>query len=486
VNAPTSTTAWRSAQVIARYEWRLLWRDYAYWVTVGLLMTATIGGWYTGRAWASGQQRLVATLLQEQQRRLDDLQARIDRERTELIAKGTPLTPVRFGLRHATTIGHYSGQRWMVQPAWPTAPLALGELDLQPLGYLASVDRWQGQTREQFTSPLWLRFVRFDVQFVVAYLFPLGLMLVSGAIVSAEREHGTLQLRLSQGARLARLSFGRLAMRGGLASVLVGVLTACLILSSGGSFAQLLVWQVGFVGYALFWLALIAWVDAGTRSVAANLLTCTGLWIVLLFVLPALVRSVADSVRPLPSRAAFERAQREAYQQTWNGRNEEILEAFYQAHPEIPRERDEKGGLERYAIFQMRALELIRDTLLPLEQKMDEDARRHRQLLYQSRFVSPLFLLHDVSTTAAGTDLARLEHFRAHRDRFLQRWENYYASRIYTREPIEDLRQTPTFAYEEPPLSRQLPSLFRSVAGLVVPGAVLIALALSRFRRYAP
>lgn len=476
--------AWAAAYRIGRFEWRLVRRDRAVWLTIAVLLIASLAAWSTARTWMTDRERLVTTLLHEQERRLDDLQARIDQERRRHVAEGIPLAPVKFGLRHATTIGHYSGQRWVVQPMSPTTPLALGELDLQPLGDMASVDRWQGQSRAQFTSPLWLRFVRFDIFLVVAYLLPLGLMLLCGGIVSAEKEQGTLQLRLTQGGRLSTLSLGRLALRGGLATLLVALVVGGLVWHGGGSIAQLLLWEAGLVSYALFWLSLIAWVDAGGYSVAANLLTGIVLWIVLLFVVPGLVRTVVDAVRPLPSRAAFERAHREAYEATWNNRNEEILNAFYAAHPEIPRDRDERGGLERFAIFQMRALELMRDTLLPLEASLDETARRHRRLIQDARFLSPLLLLHDVATTAAGTDIARVEDFWQQRERFLQQWDDYYVTRIYTREPIDDLTRTPTFEYQEPGLRRRLAALSASLAGLLVPALALVGWSARRYRQY--
>lgn len=315
------------------YECRLVYRDPAVWVLAVTLVALTAGGWILASRWTAAHGHLVDTLLREQDLRLRDLQTRIDRERAGLLEKGAPLAPVLFGSRHATSIGHYSGNRWMVQPLLPTAPLALGEADLQPLGVLASVDRWQGQHREQYSSPLWQRFVRFDVNFVVGYLAPLVVIVLCAGVVAGEREGGTLLLRLVQGGGLASVGVGRALLRGALIAGLVVTTVVGLQVASSGAMettgmVRLVIWSTGVVTYLGFWLALIVWVDSRAQGVAVNLLTCTGLWVVLVFVVPAAVTVVADVVHPIASRAEFERARRHAYQEAWSLSNDEVLKAF--------------------------------------------------------------------------------------------------------------------------------------------------------------
>lgn len=485
----SGTPTYRSGRArVAAYECLMVWRDPAVWVTLAVLLAMTATGWSAARYWMASQERLTSTLLDEQAIRLRDMQERMDRERETQTKKGAPLTPVLFGSRHATSIGHYSGQRWMVQPMLPTAPLALGEVDLQPLGYLASVDRWQGQQQGQFSSPQWQRFVRFDVYFVVGYLLPLALIVLCAGALSTEREHRTLSLRLTQGSRPWATGLGRVALRGGLLTLLIAVSVPAMVWWGdgivNGTIVRLLLWEGGLVAYVLFWLSIIAWVDSRGHSIAANLLICAGLWIVLLFIAPGLVSMAAGAAYPVQSRADFERARREAYQETWSHPNDAVLDAFYAAHPEIPPDRDAKGGLERYAIFQMRTLEMMRETLLPLEAALDETARRNRDLAHRLRFASPLLLLHDLSTTAAGTDMARVEDFWQQRDRFSKEWDAFYITRIYTREPIEDLGAAPAFVYREPPVAARAAALLTSFAGLLLPGLALGTLAIGGFKRF--
>lgn len=472
---------------VLRLEWLMLRREPAMWVLVAAVVALTVAAWQATRLGLDEQERLVRTLRHEEQLRLDDMQTRIDREREDLRAKGQPLSPALFGARHATSIGHYSGGRWMVLPLLPTTPLAAGELDLQPLGHLASVDRWQGQQEAQFSSPLWQRMVRFDLQFVTAYLLPLVLIVLCAGTVAGERERGTLRLHLSQGGGMSGVGVGRVVLRGAILTAALAGTTLILCAIDGrlhpGLAPRLGLWAAGLVAYTAFWLAIIVCIDAFAKTVSLNLLAGLTAWVVVSFVTPAVVTMVADAVHPLRPRTDLERQRRQAYQETWSLKNDDVLAAFYAAHPEIPADRDKPGGLERYGIYQMRLLEMMRERLLPLEGEYDDAAARRRVFVSRLRFLSPLLMWHDVATTAAGTDPARVDEFRDQRLKFLDRWDAFYVTRIYTREPIDDLRQTPAFTYVEPALGRRVAALSASLAGLAVPATLLFVLAAGAFRR---
>jgi ABC-2 type transport system permease protein len=179
----------------------------------------------------------------------------------------------------------------MVQPLLPTTPLALGEVDLQPIGYLASVDRWQGQARAEPSSPLWQRLPRFDVFFVIAYLLPLAIFVTCAGAIASERESGTLPLCRAQGATVAALGFGRVALRAGLLLTLtLAVVASCAVMDgrvTAASLPYLAIWMAGCVAYAAVWVALVLWVDSWRQSTGVNLLVCAGAWLLLLLVAPA-------------------------------------------------------------------------------------------------------------------------------------------------------------------------------------------------------
>jgi hypothetical protein len=480
--------SWQRRRAIAWYECVLVVRDATMWLSIAALVVAIVAAWMSGSGWLDTQRALIETLAREERVRLADLQRLVDREVEKAQVAGQASALVPFNVRHATYAGHYMGQRWMVLPILQAAALALGESDLQPGTALASLDRWQGQDRGEFASPAWLRLPRFDLFFATAYLLPLALILTCTAAVSAEREHRTLHLRLTQGTRPWTLGIGRVLMRGGLVTASGGAAVAVLMLMRGGAdgdtLARLAVWEVSLAAYAACWLAVIAWIDAGGRSIAANLLMASGAWILLLFVLPGAVTTFAELRHPVNSRAELERTRREAYQETWNGRNEEILRAFYAAHPEIPPDRDPRGSLERYAVFQMRALELIREEVRPIETTLDTRARAYRESLHASRYASPLLLFYDLSTTAAGTDEARREDFRAQRERFLAEWDDFYATRIYQRIAVDDLSRTPAFRYQETGLKARAGNIAASLAALFGLTAIMLTAAFQRYRHF--
>src|ERR671915_2032979 len=141
--------------------------------------------------------------------------------------------------------------------------------------------------------------------------------------------------------------------------------------------------------------------------------------------------------------------------------------AGWRRSPGSTPEGDPRGSNERYAVFQMRALELIQEEVRPIEARLDARAHAYRESIHATRFASPLLLFYDLATTAAGTDEARREDFRAQRERFLAEWDDFYARRIYLRIAVDDLSRTPTFRYQEPGLKARASAIAASLAALL-------------------
>lgn len=127
------------------------------------------------------------------------------------------------------------------------------------------------------------------------------------------------------------------------------------------------------------------------------------------------------------------------------------MKAFYAARPEIPPERDPPGSNERYGIYQMRLLEIMRERLLPLEATFDRRAADYRGFIEDARFGSPLLLFHDLSTSAAGTHTARLEDFPSADPGVLRCVGCVFRGAHLSR--ARGPHSTPTFKFSEPPFT---------------------------------
>lgn len=186
--------------------------------------------------------------------------------------------------------------------------MALGQADLLPSYYRVTYgSRVNFMFDGEIENPWNLLSGRFDLAFVITYLLPLLILASSYNLLSAEREHGTLRLLLSQPLSVRTLVLGKVVTRvcallGTLVVVPVLVLLLTRPETRGGDLASLGMWAMLVGAYGLFWLGLAVAVNAYGRSSAANALVLVGAWVLFVLVVPMLLNLGVGIVRSAPSR----------------------------------------------------------------------------------------------------------------------------------------------------------------------------------------
>ena len=248
------------------HEWRGLRADHTLWLLTGVFVFLASYGIYNGNRWARSQQETTAQLALRTQQQLDQL-------RLQLAAR-QPLGQ-GFGAIDPASPFAVSTQQWNVvlSPA-PLAALSVGQSDLYP--NTSKVYSWSfpgslfSKTEPQ--NPVNLQIGRFDLAFVIVYLFPLLVLAFSYNLLSAEQEEGTLALLLSQPVTLGQVVLGKALAR---ALVIVALLVICALigaliveskaLSLENGF-RLLLWLLLTASYGLIWLALAVLINLWRRS----------------------------------------------------------------------------------------------------------------------------------------------------------------------------------------------------------------------------
>ena len=259
-------------KVIIRHEWRLLQADRTAWLVIFLFALLIGYAFLNGSVWARKQQAGITQYLVKSEAQLNsyrqqaaEIEARI--VRGEVKEGRIPSAP-----RHPYQISTFAGLSATL-PLAPLAPLVVGEGDLYPSAYRVGL---QAETEEQIENPLKLLVGRFDLAYVMLFLYPLLICALSFNLLAAEREDGTLGLLLAQPLRLRTLVVGKVAIRALLvfgaviAFSLLGVCFSPLRLTSGDVWGRLLVWLAAVFGYGLFWFSLALMVNALGRSAATN------------------------------------------------------------------------------------------------------------------------------------------------------------------------------------------------------------------------
>jgi len=227
-------------------------------------------------------------------------------------------------------------------------PLALAPLPLAPLSagsvreghdiVEAGMTSRHGRGAETTENPANRLDGPLDLAFVVAWILPLVLLVLSYDGLAKDREQQIAPLLASGATPLRRLVLARSAVRFAATFVIVGgIATAAVGLAAGpGGLAwaapDLLLWLAALAAYIAFWLAVAAWVNARARSATGAGLTLLGLWILVSLVTPVASALWVSSATPPPDRLAYI-LQLRALQNDFAERADEVREAYYAQNP---------------------------------------------------------------------------------------------------------------------------------------------------------
>lgn len=473
---------------VARNEWRLLMADRTLWLISILFLCFIAYGLFNGLTQIHSKQEAVADIYEQEQQVVQD---RIALHRRIMTGEEIP-DPFANPVDPASMGGGF-GARHAVMPSRPLAALALGQSDMLPnyfkVTYHSKVHFIHNSDIE---NPWHLLSGRFDMAFVIIYLFPLLIFALSYNLLAAEREQGTLRMLLSQPLGLSTIVFGKVSVR---AAVLFGfaVLAPILALMLAGeeslleSKSELFLWVAMVVCYGLFWFVLAIAVNALGKSSSANAMILISAWVVLVLIVPVVLNLLVTKASPAPSRAELATQTRLI---TIDGLNRyaDLLSADYRYtdKPELLLARD--GRIEvperrrAHYLIQKDVDEQIMDVL----DEFDKQLAGQQQLVSSYGMISPAIVVYEGMTALAGTGSERYARFMEQIDAFHARWKDFFIPRILEGVAIteSDIESLPRFSWVEADESLVWRNAMSSLAQVLFPVVVILALGTWRLRRY--
>lgn len=452
---------------------------------VAVIFAAAIGyGLWNGVSWVRFQTRALASAAAEEAERYAGLATRVaDLEQSggQVSAFADPRSPANVGGR--------LGPRYAMLPPAPLAPLAIGQSDLLPYYFRVSTDARENiVAATEIENPQRLLVGRFDLAFVLIYLYPLLILALAYNMLSSEKEQGTLALALSQPVSLRTLVAGKVTVRALLLVGLVVLFSVPALLAGGadlqapGAAVRVLLWVTVVAGYGAFWFALAVLVASRDQSSATNATILASLWLALVVLLPSLFNLAVTSAYPVPSRVEMVQAMREASDAANEG-GSKLLARYYEDHPELA-----SGGAEQamtdFNVVRVAVNDEVERRVRPVIERYETQVASQQQAIDRLRFFSPAVLVQDALNDIAGSGVARHRHFMAQVNRYHQTWRAYFTPLIFQKARLTAFDQVPRFAFAEEPTRDVVGRVIWSVAGLVVPALVVGWLAMRRLQRY--
>jgi ABC-2 type transport system permease protein len=468
---------------VLHHEWRAFRADATLWVVLLVFAMAIGYSVWTGASWASFQRRALATASVEETERYERLNTQIVRLQNgeQVSSFADPRSPANAGGRF--------GPRYATLPPGPLSPLAIGQSDLLPYYFKVSTDARENiVAATEIENPQRLLVGRFDLAFVLIYLYPLLILAVTYNMLSAEKEQGTLALTLSQPVSLGALVTGKVVLR---ALVLVGIvvaLSAIGLLVSGASLsdpavtARLALWILAVAVYGALWFALAVVVSALGYSSATNATMLASSWLLLVVILPSLFNLIATMSYPVPSRVEMIQAMREA-SDVANKSGSKLLAAYYEDHPELA-----TGGAEQamndFSVIRVAVADDVERRVRPIVQRYERQIVSQQQMIGRLRFLSPAILMQDALNDLAGSGTARHQHFMGQVEDFHAVWRGHFTPLIFRKTQLASYDDLPRFTFIEETTSAMASRVAFSVLGLAAPALLLAWWGRGALRRF--
>jgi ABC-2 type transport system permease protein len=469
---------------ILRHEWRMLTSDATLWTLV-VVLGASIGyGTLNGIRWVAFQNRAIAEAQAEESGRLAAHEAHIQRISREKLTVSPFADP-----RNPEAVGRRLGGRYSVMPPTSLAALSIGQSDLLPYYFKMTTDAKETVTAgAELENPHRLLSGRFDLAFVLIYLYPLLILAITYNLLSAEKEQGTLALAMSQPVSLQRLVLAKVTLRLLAFVTMIVVLAAAALLLGGVKLGSLeagwgvLLWLGAIVAYGLFWFALAVAVTALGRPSATNAMVLSATWLVLVVLLPSFFNLLATTLYPVPSRVEMVQAVRVASDAA-NQEGSKLLARYYEDHPELA-----EGGVEQamndFNVIRVAVNSEVEQRVRPVLDRFEAQLASQQQLIDRLRFLSPAILMQNALNDISGTGAARHRHFMTQVGRYHQQWRDYFVPLIFRKAQLQTLVNVPTFTFEEESTGAVATRVVGDTALMLLPTMGLAILGLRGLRRY--
>jgi ABC-2 type transport system permease protein len=471
---------------IMKHEWRSLVADRTLWVITPLFALLIGYGVYNGSSWVRFQEKTLESAREEERARF----ARVKAEVSAIEQGGQP--PAAFANpRLPSVAAGRTGPRYALAPPAPLAALSVGQSDLYPYYFkVTSQSKQTFITNDEIENPTNLLAGRFDLAFVVIYLYPLLILALSYNLISAEREQGTLAMMMSQPVSLRTFAAGKIGVRAlvvlGLAIgfSFLGFLLSGAASGADGAWLRLLLWIAVVAGYGAFWFALAILVNSFGRNSATNAMALAGLWLVLALLLPALLNVAVTTIYPVPSRVEMVQATRRASAEA-TARGSQLLSRYFEDHPELTagKEADPNDFYTRAIAVQDETERLIQ----PVIDHFDRQVAGQQTLVDRFRFLSPAIVAQAALNDIAGTSATRYRHFLNLVDAFHQSWRAHFTPQIIQKRLLVsvDYDGFPAFTFSEEPAGTVASRAFLGLIGLLIPALLVGWLGLRALRRYS-
>ncbi|WP_298541426.1 DUF3526 domain-containing protein [uncultured Aquimarina sp.] len=313
----------------------------------------------------------------------------------------------------------------------PLAGLSIGQSDVHPTVKRITIKTFEAQKYDtDLVNPMNLQSGNLDLSFVIIYLFPLLVIVLTFNAVSEETETGTWRLVAIQSKSKLRFIISKLLIRLMLLYVILIFLFFVAKLVLNLSLDIHFFWILGLsILYILFWFTVSFFIISFKKSSGFNALLLLSVWLVLLILVPAGINAYVTAKYPVPEALSTAIAQRDGYHVKWDTDKRATIEKFYQHYPQFKKygyPTDGFNWLWYYAMQQMGDDDSEKE-----QNAFSEKIRLRENKSVQIASVIPNMHLQLTFNQLAGTSMSQqLEYLNA-TDEFHEKLRLFFYPKIF-------------------------------------------------------
>lgn len=339
----------------------------------------------------------------------------------------------------------------------PLAIISTGQSDLFGEEYVITAPaREPGLKLEDIANPMQRLFGNIDPAFVLVFLLPLLIIAVCYSFISSERETDTLQLLLVQTRSFKKWVWAKLLLLIGFFSFIF--ITALIVLLWKYN-ASVTLFPAQIPGtafilfiYIAFWCTACLLANLYFKKSAAAAIALSGLWMILVFVLPSLINFISTSVYKVPSRLEYITKYRSAYSEAEKAGKNEMLNKYFFDHPELSKP-DTSNQRIKDNLFAMQTIALyenIRKATLPITTQYDNLKQQSNRLASYLQVVSPAALFNSALNDIAGTSEKDYRQFNTTAQTWRLKHLEYIKQKIFADADMkkEEVMNRPEFNFK--------------------------------------
>lgn len=355
------------------------------------------------------------------------------RAKAEELDVASASVPYWLDPRDVGGFANYQLVTFATKPPLALATLNIGQSDLYPSYVQLNTDaKDKGVGAQEIYNPHQLLAGPFDVAFVVIFLAPLALIALGATVASRDREQGTHAL-LTLAARVPWMIYTRrLAIRAlsVWALIAIAVCLATMVgVIAGQSWPEIGSFLALVAAYLIFWTAVIAAIGFTAPSADESALRLFCVWIALLVVVPAIANFAARRLEPVPPRAAFVQAMRDATDAI-NRERLSLLENYFVDHPEFA-PADQDMNRVPFAITRIVTVQELERRVAQVEARYATALDAQQRLLSRFELISPGLWLQSTFNRLSGTDLERQRDFLRQVDEYHAALRDFFHPKIH-------------------------------------------------------